>query len=299
MTAALQGDDWLSKYQADRTQQQARDQYDALHHPIAQRVGQAVGTAASLLATDGLTAPAGAARIGFTASRLAGGSALRALTPWAAAGGAGAVANVAGQGFTDAMTGHLSDLPTYASDAVGGAVGGIATLARSPSAGAAASAAASGLTHSALTGTPLDFDQMSRDAVAEGAFGVLGHVSGTQWAQDLSRKQKGDLGEYLAKRTAQLYGNKVTGSHESITLSNGRKTIVDHQTTAGPIEAKFGNSAKLSTNQKFADKTLPDYNILHYLPTDIGRFTGGVLSLGSAHSSPSALQWMTQTNSGF
>ncbi len=283
---AIQGKNWLQSYDGVRTNQQAQDGYDAVHHPIARQVGGALGTVAGLLATDGMTAgPVASARIASLAPRMlapTAESAVRVLRPWAAAAGVGATTSVAGQGYLDALSGHFSSPQTYLANAAGGAVGGVATLARSPAAGAAADAAISGLTHAALTGQPVQVDDMEKSALLGSYIGLLGHVSGTTWADDLDWRDKGKLGDFLAERQSNILGDDVLGRQKYFKTSGG-KTRVDHVTDKGKVEAKFGYSAALSDRQTEAFNQFPDYFVYHYLPDDVGKITGGLLAIGSTH----------------
>lgn len=281
--AMMRGQDWYNKYKSDRAQQTAQTQYDAQHHAFAQRTGQLIGTVIGMAVTDGMTAPQ-ATRIAFTAPKLEA-SVVRALRPWAAAGGVGAGASVGGQGLSDFASGHVSSPQTYLSDAAGGAVGGVATLARSPAAGAAAQALVSGATQSALTGQPMQFDDIEKNALAGAYLGVLGHGLGKDWSNSLDWRTKGQLGEDMAKATSSILGDEIqTGKIRSVKVSGGR-TIPDHVTNQGPVEAKFGYKAELSRRQKEAFNELPDYSVYHFLPDDVGRITGGLLALANAQSS--------------
>jgi hypothetical protein len=283
--SALRGQDWYNRYKDVRDQQTARDQFDASHHAFARRVGQAVGTIAGIAATDGLTAaPAASARIAFTAPELEPtvASMIRYLRPWGAAAGVGAGAGVVGQGAADAASGHISDPQTYASDALGGAAGGIGTLARSPALGAAADAVVNGAAHSALTGQPISPIDMAENALAGGYLGLLGHVAGTQWADNLDWREKGRLGEFMAKRTSNILGDDVAkGLRFDV---SGGKTLSDHVADGAPVEAKFGYKARLSKRQNEAFNELPDYRVYHFLPPDVGRITGGLLAMANAQS---------------
>ncbi len=284
-TAAMaRGRNWFDRYKSDRTQQTAQNQYDAQHHALAQHLGQAIGTVVGIAATDGLTAaPAASARIAFSTPTL-GADLVRLVRPWGAAAGVGAGVDVAGQGLSDAAKGQLSSPQTYLSDAAGGAVGGMATLARSPAAGAAADAVVNGLTHSALTGEPVPVGDMEKNALAGAYVGLLGHAAGSQWADNLDWRDKGDLGEYMAKRTSDILGDGIRPDLNPRYKVSGGTTVADHVTDRGPVEAKFGDSARLSKRQREASKELPVYDIYHFLPEDVGRITGGLLALANAQN---------------
>jgi hypothetical protein len=282
------GRDWGRSYDATRAQQTAEDQFEQAHFPAYRQSGEVAGAIAPLLLTDGLTAMPSAARIAFTAPKLAPdlASAVRFARPWAAVAGAGAGVSVAGQGVSDAASGHLSSPQTYAADMAGGAAAGLATLARSPTAGAAAGAGASALTYSALTGQPIDWGDTAKNAVAGSTIGLLGHFVGTQASNSLAWRDKGQFGEWLARQTSNILGDDITPPPENssryagIDVSGG-KTIPDLVTDQGPVEAKFGRSARLSKRQGEAFNELDNYHVYHFLPEDIGRITGGLLAIGA------------------
>jgi hypothetical protein len=278
---ALRGRDWFNSYKDVRAQQTARDRYDAAHHALARNAGQAIGTIVDMAATDGLTAAPVGARIAFTKPVLEPtvASMVRYLRPWGAAAGVGAGASLAGQGVSDMASGHLSSPQTYAADAIGGAAGGMATLQRGPTAGAAADSLASGAARSALTGQPMDLDEMERNALGGSYLGVLGHVAATKAADNLPWTKKGKLGEFMAERTSNILGDQIDREHPKRFNVSGGKTVADHVTDQGAVEAKFGWSAKLSKRQNEAFRELPDYHVYHFLPEDVGRITGGLLAL--------------------
>jgi len=282
---AAGGGDWGRRYDAARARQTAEDQFEQANFPAYRHAGEVAGAVGPLLLTDGLTTAATAGRIAFTAPKLApdAASVVRFARPWGAAAGVGAGASVAGQAASDFYSGHPSSPQTYAADMAGGAAAGLATLARSPAAGAAADAGAHALANSALTGQPIDWDGASKDAVLGGYVGLLGHNAGTQELNDPASMTKGQFGDWLARRTSDLLGDTITplpkpgGRYPGVKVSGGN-TIPDVVTDNGLIEAKFGRSATLKPRQKEAFNELDNYHVYHFLPEDIGRITGGLLA---------------------
>ena len=298
---ALQGQNWAQRYGAIRAQQQAQDRYDQTHYGAYRNAGEVSGALLSLLATDGLSAGATAGRIAFTAPKVVDmASAVRAARPWAAAAGVGAGATVGGQFVSDIGQGRPSNAQTYLADALGGAAGGLATLKRGASAGAGAAAATTGAVQW-LTGQPVDVADLSKAAVASGHIGRLSHNVATEKANDLHFTEKGKLGDWLAAKTSQIYGDEIkpppAGNvrHAGVEVSGGH-TIpdlllgVDGIEADVPVEAKFGYKAELSKRQKEAFNELPNYFVYHFLPSDIGRVSGGLLSAATFPAATSALR---------
>lgn len=289
------GADFWGSYHAARTQQRALDQYEQTHYPAYRNVGEAAGAIAPLLLSDGLTLAPTAGRIGFTAPRAADavGLAMKRIRPYGYAGAAGALASVAGQGVLDAAKDDVSSPETYASDALGGAVGGMATLKRSVAAGAAAGAAVAGGAYSALTGQPFDYAAAAKDANGANLVGLGGYFAGRTLSNGLHFQTKGKLGDWMAGTTSEILGEKVRPleegrqRHHGVKVSGGQ-TIPDHMISEdprfekdSPLEAKFGWDAKLSKRQTEANNELPNYVVRHFLPPDVGRITGGLLAIAN------------------
>lgn len=147
-------------------------------------------------------------------------------------------------------------------------------------------------------------DQLARDAydaahrpvaVALGnALGVglladSGFIAGARGSAALPIRMKGQLGEGLSAVKTVLQGDRPVGFQVRKVLDNGKATVLDQTTAKGTyVEAKFGPSAKLSQNQKYAQRQFgPLYRVDHWLPEHVGRITaplgpatGGLLSWG-------------------
>jgi hypothetical protein len=123
-----------------------------------------------------------------------------------------------------------------------------------------------------------------------------GNILGAEGASALPIKVKGLLGEGLSTVKTLAKGDLPSGFQVPFKLDNGLKTIIDHQTMKGmSVEAKFGPWARLSKNQRYAQKQLGDaYRVDLWGPRHIGYITGGMgagaglLSAGLQSAQPNA-----------
>lgn len=270
------------RYHSIRRLQNAQDQYDREHHPKARIVGGVVGTVGSIAATGGLGAGGqGAVRIAPYAARLAPAGVKRVaayVLPHLAVGGAGAATSVVGQAGADVASGRLSSLPTYLDTAAGGGVGGLVTSYVGPRAGAVAEAATTEGLQGVRTGD-FSLERLENGAVL-GAHGArLGDLAGQNWADNLHFRKKGKLGEGMSDVKTWLSGQGVVDRRSKVPLSKSH-TFIDSKTSAGTtVESKFGPSARLSNNQKRAQREIPDYQVDSWLSGDVGKITGGLSGL--------------------
>ena len=294
---AMHGGNWSDAYNAARTQQATQSVQDQQQYPVSHDMGQAMGLLGGLSAAD---TPALKAAGEF--KRLAPlmdwgdkslSAVVRALRPPAAVAAAGAGASIIGQSTQDGLTHHLSSPQTYVADAAGGAANTLGTMFGSPSIGSLADATVGEGVYSALTGQPFRVDDVAQNAVLGGYMGAAGHKIGHDATNSLPRKQKGDLGESIAQYHLNLLGDGVNPTAKRSFDVSGGRTIADHVTTAGdPVEAKFGNKAKLRPRQIEASRELPNYQILHYTPSDIGNAAGGLLGAFAVHpEDQDSVQW--------
>ncbi|MDP3852889.1 MAG: hypothetical protein Q8Q77_04140 [Phenylobacterium sp.] len=283
------GDTWRERYNSLRALQFAQDQYDSEHHPKARLAGEVVGAVGSIAATGGVGAGAqvgargaqAAARIAPRAARFGA----RAALPYSAIAAGGAVTSVGGQGASDVPSRRWSSPEVYASAALGGGAGALATTRLGPRAGAIVEAGVTHGAHSALTGGPVDWEAMQRDAVVGSHFGRIGDVAGTKWADGLHFTKKGKLGERMSMIKTRLQGQVPIDMHKKRKVSGGH-TFIDHATKAGSvIEAKFGRGARFSKPQIQARlKFGPQYRVDWWLPEHVGRAVGGPLALFGAQA---------------
>jgi len=127
---------------------------------------------------------------------------------------------------------------------------------------------------------------------------VLGTIS-EQAANALPSSVKGKLGEGLSFAKSWARGETIpieptlsdavknnipapgvsAGPQQWVQLPNGRYARPDFMTDWGrALEAKFGNSASLTKNQKLLIPLLGEnFQVDHWLPRDIGDFSGGWL----------------------
>jgi len=297
--------DFGQRYRNELAVQHNLDRQAAHDHPFATGVGNVAGTLGAIFAADtpavagvvarlfpgganALKAVQGAKRIGFIPE---------GLGTMAAVGG-GAVGGVT-QLATDAAQGRRTSLGDFAGAVGGGAVGGLGAVRGGPVLGAAFGGGAT----AALQGD--DLNDVMRDATASAYGGRVLGTLGEQVSNGLPRNMKGAIGEgsSFAKSWARgepippvgMYSAQVqqdlpgamgkAGPQQRVKLSKSY-TRADWLTDWGrAIESKFGVSASLSRAQRRAiaelgDQYLPD----HWLPSDIGNFSGGWMG-------PSVGQW--------
>jgi len=271
------------RYRSIRRSQQAQDQYDRERHPKARLAGGVVGTVGSIAATGGLGAGGqGAARLAPYAARVAGNAARRVVAhvlPHVAVGGAGAATSVAGQAVADVGSGRLSSLGDYGDAAAGGAIGGLVTSYVGPRAGAIAEAATTEGVHGARTGD-FSLERLENSAVLGSHAARLGDLAGRNWSENLHFKRKGDLGEAMSDMKTWVSGQRVKHRHKKVGLSKSH-TFADSITdTLLEIESKFGPKARLSKNQKRAQRERPDTFVVDsWHSGDVGKATGGFSGL--------------------
>jgi hypothetical protein len=289
--------DFGQRYHKQLDLQHAADRQAAQDHPFATGAGDVLGTVGGILAAD---APAAA---GVVARLFPGGAkTLEAIQGAKRIGfipeGLGTMAAVGGgtvggatQLATDAAQGRQTSLGDFAGAVGGGALGGLGAVRRGPVIGAALGGAAT----AAFQGDNLD-DAM-RQATASAYGGRVLGTLGEQISSALPRTAKGTLGEYLSYAKSWARGEPIpwvatpsdqvsqalprslgdAGPQQRIKLPGGGVTIADWITNNGrAIESKFGVSAGLTRNQKRAIPALGDvYLPDHWLPSDIGDFSGG------------------------
>lgn len=110
----------------------------------------------------------------------------------------------------------------------------------------------------------------------------------------LPSQAKGLLGEVLSAGKTVMEGDFPVRFQIRRKLNNGKTTIVDHETLLGKkVEAKFGPTATLKPNQRYAQKQWgPDYRVDWWLPHHVGDVTGlaggfgGLLSSGLYDTQP-------------
>jgi hypothetical protein len=242
---------------------------------------------------DALAAIQGAKRAGFIPEGLG--------TMGAVGGGAvGGVTQLAG----DALQGRQTSAQDFLGAVGGGALGGWSAMHGGPVLGAAIGGGAT----SAFQGGDADDIMNSADASAYGGR-ILG-TAGEQISNGLPKEMKGALGEGLSFAKSWARGETIpfkgtqssevglnlpsasagnAGPQQRVYLDDGeRYTRADWLTNWGrAIEAKFGSNADLTTNQKLAAYQFgPLYQPDHWLPSDVGDFSGGWLgsTFGQDHS---------------
>jgi hypothetical protein len=133
-------------------------------------------------------------------------------------------------------------------------------------------------------------DVLGMGLMTDGAFGF-----GTGVSAALPIRAKGMVGEGLSAAKTVLKGDWPVGFQVPKRMQNGRNTVLDHETAKGQyVEAKFGPSARLSNNQKYALKQWgpDDYRVDYWMPYHVGAITaplgtiGGLLSGGMQQPPP-------------
>jgi hypothetical protein len=119
-----------------------------------------------------------------------------------------------------------------------------------------------------------------------------GNVLGAETSAALPIKAKGLLGEALSMGKTIAKGDWPEATQVRRVMQNGKTTIVDHQTKSGlMVEAKFGPSARLSTNQRYAQNQWgPMYRVDRWLPRHVG-YIGGAIG-GATGLLSAGLQWL-------
>jgi hypothetical protein len=132
---------------------------------------------------------------------------------------------------------------------------------------------------------------------------VIGLGLATQVAFDLGAggsaalpiRMKGQLGEGLSAAKSALQGDWPVGFQVRKTMQNKKATVLDHETASGMyVESKFGPSARLTPNQKYAQQQWgPEgYRVDHWMPSHVGAIAapvgtaGGLLSWGIQEPAP-------------
>ena len=269
---AAQGGDLGRSYSRHYAGTQALDAYDEAHHPIARTVGQIAGTGAQIALTGG---GEGLIAAGARIPQVSGLLAREA----AAMGAGGALSGVGGQVISD-VTGHRLGTPgDYGGAAIGGAAGVLATgLARGRATyGGAAEGAVTSTMQDLLNGRQVSIDRAREAAAIGGAAGRLMGSSARAWSNDLSNREKEQLGEALSRVRTASRGDWTKPVGKSRTyLAEGGYTYPDQRTYGGNlVESKFGLRADLSPRQRQAFyQPLLNYRVYHFLPADIGAALG-------------------------
>lgn len=223
----------------------------------------------------------------------------------------GAVVGLAVQAAIDSYNGQLSGASAYAGAVVGGAVAGAtAGLASGLGAGVYGASIASGVTgnvaaavtENAVNGQATTVGGLTKDAISGGVFGVVGGVAGSKLSSSLNHltaAQKGILGENLtriqeaAKGYVDLSKASIPAGGKTATGFD-RRAIIDHNfknVLTGNmkiVESKFGNSARLTRNQKDARRLGAQFDLNHMTPDSVSGATGGTVAGASAAGSNSS-----------
>jgi len=265
---------WRQRYEAALAEDQARDAYDASHRQVAQRIGEAGGLALTLLAPEG--APAIIPRIKDAAQ-------LSARELAAILGGTGAF-GMGTQFATDAATGKT----TSPGDALGAGVGGIAgglALPFGPARAGAVDGAVTSAAQDLLNRRPISLEDAGQSAAAGRVIAGVAGRYGRDWSNNLSRREKGRLGEAMGAVRSDVNGMKreVGPKTQELIPGTNKRTIPDGRSGDMLFEDKFGYSASLSRNQKLAAEVFgPNYTIYHFVPEDVGN----VVALPAAALTP-------------
>jgi hypothetical protein len=278
--------------------EQAQDRYETMHYAAARTAGQFLGTGVQVAA------------LGPAEGLYVGGVRMAEATPLiareiAVIGGAGGAAGVGGQALSDAARRKLSSIGDYAGAGLGGAVGGLASLGGRAGYAGAAGGAATSLAQDLFNGRALSLDRARGAAVMGGVLGAIGGAAGRRWSDGLDwRTEKGLLGEEFSRLRTWARGDKtLSGKKTAEVLGNQKITIPDLRSVRNGqqreiIESKFGKTAKLSKNQKYAHKTRNDYRVDHSLPKDVGAITGFLPGLFGLHFVPPSNQPSHKSKTG-
>jgi hypothetical protein len=192
-------------------------------------------------------------------------------------GGIGGAAGVGGQALSDLAQHRLSTIGDYVGAALGGGVGGLASMVGRGSYAGAAAGGVTSLAQDALNGRLPSVDRARQAAIAGGAFGAVGGVLGRAWSNGLSNSAKEQLGEKFSRLRTWARGDEtMPGPKTREYLDDGGYTVPDQRTYSGDVvESKFGRSARLSRRQDQAyNQPLLNYRIDAALPQDVGVMVG-------------------------
>jgi hypothetical protein len=289
------GDLYHEKIEGER----AQDQYETENFGGARLAGQVAGTVAQMAALGPLAAPTRVMQVARALPVIARGgglmpelsSALRLVTarrvPGAAGlilkeqaglGAIGAGTGVVSQGVNDLAHHQLGSGGDYLGAAAGGALQGVTAPRMGPGANAALGGAVTSSLQDIANGRPISTEDAAIAALTGGAIGKFAGQRASRAANNLSVQAKGRVGEKLSEGRSLLRWQLPTDTQARIQLNNRRTTVADHVTRVGPVEAKFGPTAKLSRNQRAAAAQFgEDYRIDSFLPEDVGRIVGSPL----------------------
>jgi hypothetical protein len=201
------------------------------------------------------------------------------------AGGGGAV-GIGGQAVADVLRRHVGSPGDYAGAALGGAVGGLASLGGRAGYAGAVGGAATSVAQDLFNGHRPSLAKAGDAAVVGGVLGTAGGLVGRGWSDRLHwSKQKGPLGENFSRVRTWARGDETQpGPKRMERLPGGGRTIPDHRTFRGQqpreiVESKFGRKHELSKGQKQAYKKLSNYRVDHTMPSDVGAMAGFPLAV--------------------
>jgi hypothetical protein len=209
--------------------------------------------------------------------------------------GGGALAGVGEQAVSDALEHRLGSPGDYVGAALGGATSAYALRRGLPSRGGAIGGAVTSVAQDALNGREISLDSARHAAGLGAAAATAGGMAGRAWSGGLDWRQKGRLGEQVSRiRAAARREQFDYGPPKSVLLPSGRRVFPDLPTThwdgspAKTVEAKFGLKPKLERAQPEAHRVLPNYQVEHTMPGDIGAVfahpAGGIASDWVANS---------------
>lgn len=281
-------------YGANMDQERAQDEYEGAHYGTARAVGSILGTAASALVPVGEIAqgirlarfaPALAGRAATIASRVLEAPVLARIPQatriipreQAALAVLGGGSGVATQAVSDLASEHQGSLGDYAAAAVAGAAQGVAGHRL----GAVRTGALGGATTSTLqdmfNDRPVSFERAATASLTGGIGAKVAGKYASDWSDGLpsfknqGRLSKGELGERMSIARSYVRGEPpVDFSEAAIQLAGDRTTKQDHAITAGPVEAKFGRTAKLMRGQRKVAADGRYARVDHFHPEDIG-----------------------------
>ncbi|HVI32801.1 hypothetical protein [Phenylobacterium sp.] len=253
------------RYTAEMRQRRAEDSYDSAHHGAARTVGRAVGLVGGVAATGGV---ASAGRVALSrlpqaaklitavhkAPRLKVGVDPLGLGRLAA--GAGATGGVTAQVVQDVATGRPSSPQQYGAAALGGAVGGVATLRYGPMHGGAIGGASEAAASDMAAGRMPSADRAIGAAHGGALLGKVGDVAGTYRTAALPAHLKGEVGEALSYAKTLARGKKPNVSKDKVGVGGGKFSKPDQKIGDDFLEAKMGPHANLTRNQRLLQAKL-------------------------------------------
>ena len=291
------GNNALERLANNLALQQIRSAQQAKAHPIATSVGANAGIGTTLavgapLAIGRTVVSSGLKTAAHTRPRITSTPRLSVKpVEYATTAGAAGVTNAAVELTGSKISQRQATSGDIAGATAGGAAGALATFAAGPRVGAAVEAAMTPIVQDLLNGESPSAARVRDRMILASIAANKAELQSMRKVHSLTSKQKGNLGEALsvAKTLARLELPAALGKR--IDLKGGGYTVADHVTKAGRlVEAKFGEHARLTRQQRRAQKQYGPDNYRHdrWRAEDVGKISGYGAGAAGSHLSDEA-----------